>query len=252
MKILVPLDGTPESESVLPWVRGLLSLPEARVRLLHVAPPHSDPAGCEGSLGRAARRLEGAGAVESIVETGAPGAVILRLAREDRADFIAMRTRCRQGIPRMHFGSVAAEVLQGARSPVLVTGPGIRAPKETPSFRSILVPLDGSDWSAQVLPPVAALALRLGARATLLHAGASPDGLRARAEELSRGGVACDTVGLPGHPATAILAHANLLGVDLVAMATHGRSGFQRLLLGSVAEEVVLQSPVPVLLRRPE
>ena len=51
-------------------------------------------------------------------------------------------------------------------------------------------------------------------------------------------------------PAVEIVNHVFQPGFDLVAMSTHGRSGIQRLLLGSVAEEVIRKCPCPVLLRR--
>lgn len=51
-----------------------------------------------------------------------------------------------------------------------------------------------------------------------------------------------------GEPAAEILAGARELDTDLICMATHGRSGFKRLLLGSVADRVLRQSPCPVLL----
>jgi nucleotide-binding universal stress UspA family protein len=54
-----------------------------------------------------------------------------------------------------------------------------------------------------------------------------------------------------GSPATTIVSQAQKLGADLIAMATHGRSGLTRMLLGSVAEKVVRTAPCPVLTVRP-
>lgn len=54
-----------------------------------------------------------------------------------------------------------------------------------------------------------------------------------------------------GEPAEEIVAYAEETNVDLIAMATHGRTGLKRLMLGSVAERVLLSSPVPLLLVRP-
>ncbi|MER3439416.1 MAG: hypothetical protein C4346_18505, partial [Chloroflexota bacterium] len=55
----------------------------------------------------------------------------------------------------------------------------------------------------------------------------------------------------PGRPAEAIVQAATELGVDLIAMTTHGRSGWHRFLMGSVAECVLRISPVPLFLIRP-
>ncbi|HEY0601696.1 MAG TPA: universal stress protein [Herpetosiphonaceae bacterium] len=54
-----------------------------------------------------------------------------------------------------------------------------------------------------------------------------------------------------GEPAAEIVAYAARTPVDLIVMATHGRTGIRRLLLGSVAEQVLRTSPVPVLLVHP-
>jgi nucleotide-binding universal stress UspA family protein len=264
VKILVPLDGTTESEAVLPWACAYLALPEARLHLLHVSPlagtestatgPDSDwtPHDCKAYVAKAAARL-GAWAVraETHVEFGAPAPVILRRARDLKVDLVAMRSRCRQGVSRILFGSTAAEVLQGSRVPLLVAGPEARPRDPAPAPRNVLIPVDGSDWSAQILEDAAALARRFQGRVTLLHAGKADPRIKTWAEGLAQRGVPATVSIVPGHPATAILSHVSLLGVDLVAMATHGRSGVQRLLLGSVAEEVLRSCPTPVLLRRP-
>jgi len=63
-------------------------------------------------------------------------------------------------------------------------------------------------------------------------------------------GFQAQTAALFGEPATAILAHAAKVEADVIAMCTHGRSGLDRWLLGSVAEKVLSGSGVPVLLYR--
>ena len=55
-----------------------------------------------------------------------------------------------------------------------------------------------------------------------------------------------------GYPKEEILAAADKFGADLIIMGTHGRKGIDRLLFGSVAENVVIQSNVPVMTIRPE
>jgi nucleotide-binding universal stress UspA family protein len=53
------------------------------------------------------------------------------------------------------------------------------------------------------------------------------------------------------NPATAILEYAELERIELIAMATHGRTGVQRLLIGSVADKVMRGAFRPILLLRP-
>jgi nucleotide-binding universal stress UspA family protein len=145
-----------------------------------------------------------------------------------------------------------------------------------------LVPLDGSAVSEAVLEWVTRTGKELGAAVTLLQvvvplpAGslaamapmALPDDtlertleeLKVQAREylaqvagrLAQEGLRCDTAVRVGVPADEILAACEAAGADLVAMATHGRSGIGRLVLGSVAEEVVRRSRTPVLLVRPQ
>src|SRR6185436_2730669 len=81
--------------------------------------------------------------------------------------------------------------------------------------------------------------------------GAAGEHLSRIAEEVGGLGLAADTVLRDGDPAAEIAAEAAEGGAGLVVMATHGRSGLGRAILGSVASGVVAQSPVPVVLLRP-
>ena len=134
-------------------------------------------------------------------------------------------------------------------------------------FRTILHPTDFSPGSAAALVYARDLARESGARLVVLHAldaGAPlvdegavlPSGLD-ELRELARQQL--KTIGPPdptlrvecdlreGPPAAEILAAAAELPADLIVLGTHGRTGFRRLALGSVAEEVLRQAPCPVL-----
>jgi nucleotide-binding universal stress UspA family protein len=143
-------------------------------------------------------------------------------------------------------------------------------------YHSILVPLDGSMFGEHALPLALSLARRSGARLQLVHVhspaaavfveGAPPffdDSLEA--ELRGRARTYLDDVArrirgispvpvepglLEGQVVDALHARA-AAGVDLVVMTTHGRGPLGRFWLGSVADELVRQSPVPVLLVRP-
>ena len=137
-------------------------------------------------------------------------------------------------------------------------------------YRRILVPLEHSDADETILAHVRALARFCGARLVLIHVA---DGWVARniqplelreseemrddrryLEEVSARlraeGLSVDAVLAAGEPADEIAAAAEREGCDLIAMATHGRTGLARLLLGSVAEAVLRQSEIPVVLVR--
>lgn len=122
-------------------------------------------------------------------------------------------------------------------------------------LRSILIPLDGSQLAERALAYATAISVPTAARLILMRTiGEGDEGTAARylsdiADELRGRGFVCVTVTPRGAPARWIAAEAGV-GVDLVAMSTHGRSGPSRWLFGSVAESVVASSPVPVLVER--
>jgi nucleotide-binding universal stress UspA family protein len=141
-------------------------------------------------------------------------------------------------------------------------------------YRKILVPLDGSKTAEGVLPHAKALAYSEGAELILVTVAANPavdyafsdPGLALRAQEdqearskeymaevekqLKSEGFRVSTLLRIGAVADVILAAAEEMQVDAIAMSTHGRTGPARWLLGSVAERVVRNSKVPVLLIR--
>lgn len=121
---------------------------------------------------------------------------------------------------------------------------------------TVVVPVDGSPLSEAALRPGVAIAQRIGARVLVVYADGAPDApddIAARlATAVERFGdvVPVVTEAVTGAPADAILDAAS--GGGLVCMGSHGRSGVRRLVLGSVAEEVVRRSPGSVVLVGPE
>lgn len=71
-------------------------------------------------------------------------------------------------------------------------------------------------------------------------------------EEAESRGIDADPVVVQGSPASEVIEQAEKSGADMIAMGTHGRSGLDRVLLGSVADKVVRQADVPVLTIRPD
>ncbi|HVS66746.1 MAG TPA: universal stress protein [Thermoanaerobaculia bacterium] len=137
--------------------------------------------------------------------------------------------------------------------------------------RRVLLPTDFSEPASAALPYAAGIARAFGAELHLLHAvvlhddygeGRFPeyrevvDSLHTRVDDLlaalsetaSAEGVTVERAERRGvAPAPVILDYVEEEGIDVIVMATHGRRGVRRLLLGSVAEEVVRHSPVPVI-----
>jgi nucleotide-binding universal stress UspA family protein len=137
-------------------------------------------------------------------------------------------------------------------------------------FKKILVPLDGSELAAKILPHVADLAKTQDAEITLLFAydaalrentpamiqdAFAQEAKRCEAslgqvaKDLESQGVKAGTACIEGSPAREIIAYAAAHGMDLIAMATHGK-GEVAWVLGSVAEKVASHATVPVLLFR--
>jgi nucleotide-binding universal stress UspA family protein len=143
-------------------------------------------------------------------------------------------------------------------------------------MRRILVGLDGSPLAESILPFVEAVARKMGAKVTLLHVSAIPEGippiadhpaidqivrrdrelaaeyLQQQQRRLAGAGVETSIATAAGRPAAEIVACATREAADLVALATHGRSGLQRWAYGSVADAVLHTTATPLLLMRPD
>jgi nucleotide-binding universal stress UspA family protein len=136
-------------------------------------------------------------------------------------------------------------------------------------YQRILVPLDGSTLAEGVLPHVQALAKSLGAELVLLRVafthvfpGADPiqaqvtavqeaeDYVSGLTRRLQEEGVRAEAKVRYGDPVEEILDHVIWDHIDLIAMATHGRTGLSRVVMGSVAEHVLRRTSVPMLLMR--
>jgi nucleotide-binding universal stress UspA family protein len=203
----------------------------------------------------------------------------------DRADLVVMTTRARGMLSRFWLGSVADGLVRELKKPVLLikasdtAGPSDVVSNEDTAgrFRRVLIPLDTSPASESILAPlIDLLASEAHVTCTLLLArtvvfpapmplpGVGPLGIAAPANPSVDAGslnrvaksmiqhFQVETrVAVGGDPASVILAEAERLGADLIAMATHGPGGLRRLVLGSVADKVMRRARATVLLFRP-
>lgn len=201
------------------------------------------------------------------IEKASASVGILEYVDEHDIDLVVMGTHGRRGANRLLIGSVAEEVVRNANCPVLTVRAEEKvAPGE--AVRRILVPLDFSDLSHRALKHAKELAMTYGARLDLLHVveevalpaayGMEPVNLvipevvesseRALAE-MAREEIGYEHVvvhALTGYAVSTILDFAAENDMDLMVIATHGRTGLDRILLGSVAEKVVRRAPCPV------
>lgn len=202
--------------------------------------------------------------------------------RDAEPDLLVMATHGRGPLSRFWLGSVADHMVRHSSYPILLVRPDEDeepAPEKDVGFDHVLIPLDGSREAEEILDRAFELGDPFGARYTLLrvvHYPAEvvssylPDTVQMSEEMVQEGrrkareyledlaarlggeGRSVDTdIRVDVHPASGIVRSAEELGVDLVALATHGRGGVRRALLGSVADKLIRTTHVPTLVYRP-
>lgn len=200
---------------------------------------------------------------------------ITDLADEQRAELIVLSIHGRSGLGRWLYGSVPDSVLQQSTTPVLLVPPHVERPLPTDRPLRLLVPLDGSELAEQAIEAANLLVGPGGTELMLLRVVDQPpyplygpgyaylpwdeDGerasarqyLQAQVDRLQARGVKATAQHAIGNPAGVIGQVARDVEADIVVMATHGRTGLPRLVLGSVATSVLQQADRPVLLVRP-
>lgn len=220
---------------------------------------------------------------EIAIASGDPAEQILQMAIDRGAELIVIASHGRGALGRWTFGSVADRLARSSTVPVLIVRPKDADPEHAviPEIGRVLLPTDGSALSEAATTEAALLAKRLNRplvliRAVFPEAELAPTagfdavyapevyeelsksleqdartGLDRIADELREQGVTVDISLLHGPAAQTIEEAAR--PDDLIVMTSHGRSGFRRWLIGSVAEKLVRTAPCPVVLvRAPE
>ena len=199
---------------------------------------------------------------------------ICRLARKIPADLIVMPTHGRTGLKHVFLGSTAERVVRHSPCPVLVVRERRRQSKTGPrlTVKRTLVPVDFSGCSQKGLDYAIGFANELGAEIALLHATylgyiyssegtalydipglqkAARKSAEHQMQKLVRaakfGRVKFETVFTEASPVLDICDFAKNHDVDLIITSTHGLTGFQHVLIGSIAEQVVRHAPCSVL-----
>lgn len=295
--IVVPLDGSAFAEQALPCAAMLATTHGARVCLVHVHVPmpsthlfevpmvtHDDfESEITGRVreylaGIAARYANSGVQVETAIATGRIAPELRNTIERYDGDLVVMTTHGRGGMARFWIGSTADQLVRETHVPMLLLRPISEVATELspPDFRRVLVTLDGSRESEQILAHAIALSQSGSTELRLLRVVPprvpivypSPRNGEERSDELERealsylGDIAADvqsesikvTVDVITHinPALAILEYAKRESVGLIAMATHGRGGVRRMVLGSVTDKVLRGAALPMLLLRPD
>lgn len=275
--ILVPLDGSNLAERALTPAVSIAEAMSANLTLLRVVPQFAilaaDPMlyeemnrlGEDESLSYLRARVDElnlAFPVEVICETGQPADTIIQYAEDLNVDLIIMSSHGRSGLNRWVYGSVAERVLrQGPCATAIINA---QAANKLPERRKILVPLDGSELAERALEPGIQLAKAMEADLHLLRVTTSAhqmletssmqevfseiedkevqeadDYLRAKYIDVADVDVFSAVALAKTSVAETIIEHAAVQGIDMIVMSSHGRTGLQRWVYGSVAEKVL-------------
>jgi nucleotide-binding universal stress UspA family protein len=214
------------------------------------------------------------------IRTGRAYREICDLARELNVDLVVLASRGNSGLKRLFLGSTAERVVRFASCPVLVVRQrkrrgslplGLVTTKKTFAIRKILAPVDFSQCSMAGAMYAAFLATTFDAKLCLFHAVPPPvpvvidrvsadlsdrNNLNLANARLDMEGLAkldffrnvkCATEIRTGDVVEQICAETRRPDADLAVISTHGRAGFDRMLLGSVAEQVIRYAECPVL-----
>ena len=279
--ILVPLDGSGLAEASLSVARSVSVAFGAQITLLTVIPAqspsprkrgegtHSSPQIISGPgysangeqmlyLQQIASQMESSSLpVQTKISEGEVADAIYTAVSADN-NLIIMSTHGRSGFRRLVAGSVASKVIQSSNTPVLLLRPTGSWRSRVTGFKKLLVALDGSSYSERVLPFVRMIAKNFGSQVTLLTVpvGLTSDTYQKQinqyleevAGELHQDGVLTNVLVTGNGPARTIVNISQEKQIDLIMLATQGRGGFDRLMLGSVAHRVIENMPCPIFL----
>jgi nucleotide-binding universal stress UspA family protein len=272
-KLLAPLDGTPLAEAGLLWAEKAALRSGASVHLLTVVDPslsdfetHYKQA--EAYLQSRRDQLKNKGlTVKMEVAAGEPAQTILE--RAENVDLTVVSS----GTVRWLISAVLDRVLEKMTRPIVVVrASSIQAPS-VPDVDRILVAVDRSNYSADILPVIQGLAKAFGASVTVCHAvppimdsygrqtqthptSASASIHEANlfvaraARQLQDEGIEVETVVAVGDPPGQIVNAAQRSGAGLIALTTRGRDHLDSRLVGSTANAVLHSTRLPCLLTR--
>ncbi len=283
-KILVPLDGSIFSERALPLATTIARATDGTIELVRAAwmpsLPAQDPIDAQVRAVREARayleavgdelRAQGLDAELSVPFALADAGILREIGRR-QADVVIMASHRKPTPEQKVYGSVAQAVLAKSPVPVIVmrVDEAIARPETKTGGPEILVPLDGSSFAEAAVPFAADLARALGWTLVLLRVLPDPNqsGIKpatyleeeARAVSylvelatpLRHTGLKVQTEIKTGSTSPTILRESETRHTGLIAMATHGLSGVQEMLFGSVTMDVLRNTQLPLMLVRP-
>lgn len=274
-RILIPLDGSESAEQALPFAREIAG-PETELVLFSVC-PEDELRLCRLNnvyLEVQAQVLNTEGMKTRVhTEPGEMGERVRRYVTKEKVDLVVA---CRQPHTDLNREDKVLNNLVSKKCSLLLIKPGVFNSK----IKKIVLPLDGSIVSEEIVPFVSELATTTGAEVILLSVNSFPDipsdrpasanpsweeyalilmkevreqassYLERVSEDFSRQGIKTHNQIVFGGVAESILRIAEEEKADLIAMGTHARTGFDRWVFGSVAATVSAMTRLPMLLVR--
>lgn len=282
--LLVPTDGSAAATTAVEQALTLAAQFDATLHAIHVVDRTDYPVETDELAADLAERgtetvdaiseraaEQGLECTTEIVDTEKPvHETLIEDAIDRNVDLIVMGTHGRTGVNRLVLGSVAERTLRVSPIPVLTVHESADADQ---AFERILVPTDGSNTAALAATHAIQVAAEADAALHIVHVvdltavsgeygtGRILEAMRTAGQravdELVDQATEADisTVEasiLSGSPSRAVVDYATDRDVDCIVMGTHGRSGLDRLLLGSVTEKVVRLAEMPVLSVSPQ
>lgn len=265
-KIFVAMDDSEDSLRALAFGQIFAAQLGADVNVISVVPMQGDIAARRSTLQAriAAHHLE-AVALDVVAHDSAKE-YLGDLASQESSG-LCMMAHGRRPVSEMLIGSVTVGVVRRAHRPVYLCGPRYDS-RAHQQVDVLAVCVDGSKLSEQILPHVAALSKRLGARLQLLQVmdtsvarkstalghtdvmeSAYLNALARRVE--NEQALEVDWEVLHGDPADSIVSYLADSHNIMLAMTTHGRSGLSQVVAGSVSHEVLHEASCPVVVLRP-
>ncbi len=265
-KILIPLDGSTNGDSILTAIYPLLRSGHVESTLFHVAESGESVEGLQSRLEMHQQALEEKGVRTRIrIVTGRPATEILRQAQIGCFDLVAMATHGRTGLERVLMGSVAEAVARSCPVPTVLCKAGGRIGP----WDRIVVAVDGTPGAEEVLDDAVQIARTTHSTLHLLQVGLGllrSDGYRGvgfnftapnpraylddLAIKLASQGVSVEPEWREGMAGANISSLAKQLEAGLICMTTEGRPEQMPGLDRSVAAEVIRSAPCPVYIRR--
>ncbi|MEQ8717361.1 MAG: universal stress protein [Acidimicrobiales bacterium] len=264
-EILVPLDGSAMSARSLPVAVALGAAMSSPVKAVSIAPPGGE----DERSAMIDAQVEGlAGVTAEVVTTDAAVADVLGEMIAENPGTLACISTVGHSHTGAALGSTSEGLLQRTYGPLVLVGPSCNT--EFTLSGSILATVDGSDFSEAAVPVATAWAVAFGLDVEIIEvhdpdAGSafrSTGGADVGSESGHVQSIASDVRRELGrdvnfevlhnrHAEHAIVEHALASKAALLAMATHGKSGLGRLVLGSVTMATVHRAPCPVITIRP-